>query len=49
VAVSSINKLLDYVMNTPPDGFTSVQSVMQINLLIDKNTKRIKKEKPAKT
>jgi 4-O-beta-D-mannosyl-D-glucose phosphorylase len=48
VAVSSIEKLLDYVIHTPPDGFTSVQSVVQINLLIDKNMKLLKKEKPAK-
>ncbi len=39
VAVSSIEKLLDYAMHTPADGFTSVQSVIQINLLIDKNLK----------
>jgi 4-O-beta-D-mannosyl-D-glucose phosphorylase len=48
VAVSSIEKLLDYVMHTPPDGFTSVQSVVQINLLIDKNTKKAKSEKVQK-
>jgi 4-O-beta-D-mannosyl-D-glucose phosphorylase len=48
VAVSSIEKLLDYAMHTPPDGFTSVQSVMQINLLIDKNLKLEKKEKQSK-
>jgi 4-O-beta-D-mannosyl-D-glucose phosphorylase len=48
VAVSTIDKLLDYVMNTPADRFTSVQSVMQINLLIDKNNKQVKKEKPEK-
>jgi 4-O-beta-D-mannosyl-D-glucose phosphorylase len=48
VAVSTIDKLLDYVMNTPADRFTSVQSVMQINLLIDKNNKQAKKEKPEK-
>jgi 4-O-beta-D-mannosyl-D-glucose phosphorylase len=44
VAVSSIEKLLDYVIHTPADGFTSVQSVMQINLLIDKNQKHEKKD-----
>lgn len=37
VAVSSIEKLLDYAINTAADGFTSVQSVVQVNLLIDKN------------
>jgi 4-O-beta-D-mannosyl-D-glucose phosphorylase len=46
VAVSSIKKLLDYTIHTPADGFTSVQSVVQINLLIDKNLKLEKKEKP---
>ena len=30
VAVSSVEKLLDYVMHTPPDGFTSVQSVVHL-------------------
>ncbi len=44
VAVSSIEKLLDYVIHTPADGFTSVQSVVQVNLLIDKNQKHEKKE-----
>ncbi len=44
VAVSSIEKLLDYVIHTPADGFTSVQSVVQINLLIDKNLKKEKKD-----
>ena len=44
VAVSSIDKLLDYAVNTPADGFTSVQSVVQINLLIDKNRKLEKKK-----
>jgi 4-O-beta-D-mannosyl-D-glucose phosphorylase len=37
VAVSSIDKLLDYATQTPADGFNSVQSVIKINLLIDKN------------
>ena len=45
VAVSSIDKLLDYTIHTPADGFTSVQSVVQINLLIDKNLRLEKKEK----
>jgi 4-O-beta-D-mannosyl-D-glucose phosphorylase len=45
VAVSSIEKLLDYVVHTPADGFTSIQSVVQINLLIDKNLKLEKKQK----
>jgi 4-O-beta-D-mannosyl-D-glucose phosphorylase len=45
VAVSTIEKLLDYAVHTPADGFTSVQSVVHINLLIDKNLKKIKKVK----
>jgi 4-O-beta-D-mannosyl-D-glucose phosphorylase len=44
VAVSSVERLLDYAMHTPPDGFTSVQSVVQINLLIDRNEKLGKKK-----
>ncbi len=43
VAVSTVEKLLDYAMHTPADGFTSVQSVVQINLLIDGNQKLTKK------
>jgi 4-O-beta-D-mannosyl-D-glucose phosphorylase len=45
VAVSTIEKLLDYAVNTPADGFTSVQSVVHINLLIDKNLKKNKEKK----
>ncbi|WP_300601294.1 glycosidase [Niabella sp.] len=37
VAVSSIDRLLDYCLNTPRDGFRSAESVRQINELIDKN------------
>jgi 4-O-beta-D-mannosyl-D-glucose phosphorylase len=48
VAVSSIEKLIDYAVHTPADGFTSVQSVVQINLLIDKNGKAGKKKTKAK-
>jgi 4-O-beta-D-mannosyl-D-glucose phosphorylase len=44
VAVSSIEKLLDYAVNTAADGFTSVQSVVQVNLLIDKNRRPEKKQ-----
>jgi 4-O-beta-D-mannosyl-D-glucose phosphorylase len=44
VAVSTINKLLDYAINTAADGFTSPQLVMQINLLIDRNLKLGKKK-----
>jgi 4-O-beta-D-mannosyl-D-glucose phosphorylase len=37
VATSTIDKLLDYVMNTPPDGLTSSGTVRNLVQLIDKN------------
>ncbi|MDI1255606.1 MAG: glycosidase [Flavobacterium sp.] len=37
VAVSSIEKLVDYVMNTPEDTFTSAGSVQTIIDIIDRN------------
>lgn len=37
VATSSIAQLLDYVMNTPGDGFTSFETVKTLNRLIEKN------------
>jgi 4-O-beta-D-mannosyl-D-glucose phosphorylase len=37
VATSTIDKLLDYVMNTAPDGFSSAESVKTLIDLIDKN------------
>jgi 4-O-beta-D-mannosyl-D-glucose phosphorylase len=37
VATSTIQKLLDYVMNTPPDGFSSAASVQQVITIIDNN------------
>jgi 4-O-beta-D-mannosyl-D-glucose phosphorylase len=37
VATSTIDKLLDYVMNTAPDGFSSAESVKTLIELIDKN------------
>lgn len=37
VAVSTIDILVDYCMNTPEDGLRSVASVARINELIDKN------------
>jgi 4-O-beta-D-mannosyl-D-glucose phosphorylase len=39
VATSTIDKLLDYVMNTPADGLTSAATVEQIYHLIDQNKK----------
>lgn len=37
VAVSSVDKLIDYVINTPEDTFTSAGSVNTIIRLVDKN------------
>ena len=37
VATSSIERLVDYCLNTPPDGLTTGKSVETINKLIDKN------------
>lgn len=37
VAVSTVDKLVDYVINTPKDKFTSANSVQTIIELIDKN------------
>jgi 4-O-beta-D-mannosyl-D-glucose phosphorylase len=37
VATSSVDRLLDYVLNTPPDGFRSYTSVEQRIALIKKN------------
>jgi 4-O-beta-D-mannosyl-D-glucose phosphorylase len=37
VATSTVNKLLDYVMHTAPDTFTSAGSVNTLNQLIGKN------------
>ena len=45
VAVSSVDKLLDYVLNTPPDGLRSAESVKQRNNLISKNLKIMEQQK----
>ncbi|MBK6937865.1 MAG: glycosidase [Chitinophagaceae bacterium] len=37
VATSTIERLLDYVTNTAPDGFRSTETVRTLNGLIDKN------------
>lgn len=44
VAVSTIDKLVDYCMNTPADGYRSVTSVKSILNLIDKNKKFTEKK-----
>jgi 4-O-beta-D-mannosyl-D-glucose phosphorylase len=43
VAESSIERLVNYVKNTPPDGLRTGKSVENINNLIDKNLKFCKK------
>ncbi len=45
VAVSTVDILLDYVLNTPPDKLRSAESVIQRNALIDKNLAIMKKLK----
>jgi 4-O-beta-D-mannosyl-D-glucose phosphorylase len=42
VAVSTIDKLLDYVLNTPPDPLRSAACLEQRNKLIEKNLKILK-------
>lgn len=37
VATSTIDRLVDYCLNTPPDGLTTAQSVNTLNRLIDAN------------
>jgi 4-O-beta-D-mannosyl-D-glucose phosphorylase len=39
VATSTVDKLVDYVMNTPADGYTSAKSVDNLNKLITRNLK----------
>jgi 4-O-beta-D-mannosyl-D-glucose phosphorylase len=43
VATSTIDKLLDYVMHTPADGFSSAASVQTINRIIGANEKLVEK------
>lgn len=42
VAVSSIERLVDYTMNTPEDGLTSAASVQTINSIIENNLQLVK-------
>jgi len=37
VATSTIDRLVDYCLNTPPDGLTTAESVKTLNRLIDAN------------
>lgn len=46
VALSTIDQLLDYVINTEPDGYTSVTTVETLNHLIEKNLQKKKPNPP---
>ena len=37
VATSTLDQLTDYVMNTPPDGFSSFETLKTLNQIIDNN------------
>ncbi|MGB3005847.1 MAG: glycosidase [Chitinophagaceae bacterium] len=41
VVTTTIDKLLDYVMNTPADGFTSAETVKTLKQLINKNLNKL--------
>lgn len=43
VATSSMERILDYVMNTPPDSFTSAGSVSTLNRIIENNRQYLEK------
>jgi len=43
VVTSTVDKLLDYVLNTPPDKLTSAANVMVRNKMIENNLKILKK------
>lgn len=45
VATSTVDRLVDYCLNTPADGLTTGESVKTINNLIDKNMKYLKNHK----
>ena len=46
VAVTSVEKMLDYIMNTPPDALYSAACVQQRTQLIKKNINILNKNKP---
>ena len=48
VATSTIDKLVDYCMNTPADGLNSSASVETLKRLIDKNLKLLKQQAVSK-
>jgi 4-O-beta-D-mannosyl-D-glucose phosphorylase len=43
VATSTVDKLTDYCLNTPPDGFRSAESVKTINRIIARNNEYLKR------
>jgi 4-O-beta-D-mannosyl-D-glucose phosphorylase len=45
VAVSTIDKLIDYCLNTPADGLRSAASVETLKKLIDRNLRLQQTEK----
>jgi 4-O-beta-D-mannosyl-D-glucose phosphorylase len=45
VATSTVSRLLDYVMNTPEDGYRTGESVKTRIELIEKNRKYLSKKK----
>ena len=47
VATSTLDHLLDYVMNTAADGYNSASSVSVLNKIIDKNKAFIDQETTA--
>lgn len=49
VATSTIDKLLDYVMNTPPDGVNSAGTVRNLVQLINKNQQDMLMKVPLRT
>jgi 4-O-beta-D-mannosyl-D-glucose phosphorylase len=44
VATSTIDRLLDYVINTPEDGFTSLESATMVNKIAEDNIALLKKQ-----
>lgn len=49
VATSTVDKLLDYVMNTPPDGVNSAGTVRNLVQLINKNQQDMLMKVPLRT
>lgn len=45
VATSTIDRLVDYVMHTPEDGFRSAASVQTLHQLIDRNISYLQRQK----